>query len=88
MQPQTLLGIGGIRSEYNFGRDLATRLAEAMPHVVAGRSGRGPRRLVHRADLERVLAHARADQVDLWALVKGPDARAVIQGWLTLKEVN
>ncbi len=58
-----------------------------MPHIVAGRAGRGPRRLVHRADLERVLSHARAAQVDLWALVKQPDARTVIQGWLSRESV-
>ncbi|GAA4022820.1 hypothetical protein GCM10022631_41690 [Deinococcus rubellus] len=85
---QTLLGINGLREEYSFGRDLATQLAELMPHIVAGRAGRGPRRLVHRADLERLLAHARADQVDLWALVKQPDARTVIQNWLTPKAAN
>lgn len=87
-QIQTLLGIGDIRAEYSFGRDLATLLAENMPHIIAGRAGKGPRRLVHRSDLERVLAGARAEQVDLWALVKRPDARTIIQGWLTLAEAN
>ena len=86
--PPTLLGIASIRDEYAFGRDLATHLAELMPHIVAGRTGKGPRRLVHRADLERVLTHARAGQVNLWELVKQPDARTVIQGWLTREAVN
>ena len=85
---QTLLGIGDIRAEYSFGRDLATLLAENMPHIIVGRAGKGPRRLVHRVDFERVLACASAEQVDLWALVKRPDARTIIQGWLTLAGVN
>ena len=85
---QKLLGVREIRSEFGFGRDLATALAENMPHVVIGRRGLGVRRKVHRADFERVMAEALAANIDLWQLVKQPDARAVIQAWLTPKVAN
>ena len=87
-QPKSLIGINSIRQEFSIGRDLATRLAELLPHVTAGRVGTGVKRLVHRADLERIMARATAEKADLWALVRRPDAREVLQGWLALKEAN
>lgn len=86
--PRTLLGIPEIRSEFGFGRDLATRLAENMPHIVVGYAGRGPKRMVHRSDLERVMTRATAENADLWALVKREDASSILAGWLTLSGVN
>ena len=79
---KSLLGIGQIREEYSLGRELATRLAAAMPHIVVGRTGTGPRRLIHRADLENVLTQASMTQTDLWQLVRQEDAGIVIRSWL------
>ena len=87
-QSKALIGVNGIRSEFSLGRDLATRLAELLPHVTAGRVGTGVKRLVHRGDLERVIACATAEKADLWELVRRPDAREVLQAWLALKEAN
>ena len=49
-----MVGIGEIRREFLIGRDLATKLAELMPHLTVGRVGVGAKRLVQRADLEAV----------------------------------
>lgn len=83
---KSLLGIAQIREDYSLGRELATRLAAAMPHIVAGRTGTGPRRLVHRAELETVLTQASANQTDLWQLVRQEDAAVVLRSWLQLSQ--
>lgn len=87
-QTKTMVGVGDIRKDFSLGRDLATRLAELLPHVTAGRVGTGVKRLVHRADIERVMACAAAEGVDLWALVRRDDARDVLALWLARGAVN
>lgn len=87
-QPQKMLGIGDIRKQFSLGRDLATRLAELLPHVTAGRVGTGVKRLVHSADIERVMVRASAESADLWALVRQDDAREVLAHWLADWKVN
>lgn len=79
---QTLVGIGEIRREFSVGRELATRLAELMPHLTVGRVGMGPKRLVQRADLELVMARATVERTDLWELVRREDARDLLASWL------
>lgn len=83
-----LLGISGIRKEFSIGRELATRLAELLPHLTAGRVGMGAKRLVQRTDLERVMARAISERTDLWELVRREDAREVLAAWLTTVESN
>ena len=83
-----LLGINEIRKEFSMGRELATRLAELMPHLTAGRVGLGAKRLVQRADLDRVMARAISEQADLWELVRREDARELLAGWLATERMN
>lgn len=68
MNRKALLGNTDIRADYGLGRDLATRLARLLPHIKAGRSGRGDIVLVKREDLERLLNRAKAERLDLWDL--------------------
>ena len=82
-QTQQLLGIGDIRKEFSVGRELATRLAELLPHLTAGRVGLGARRLVQRVDMEQVVARAISERIDLWELVRKEDAREILADWLT-----
>ena len=83
-----MLGIGEIRREFSVGRDLATKLAELLPHLTVGRVGVGAKRLVQRADLERVMARATADRMDLCELVRREDARYLLASWLVSGEQN
>ena len=83
-----MLGINEIRKEFSVGRELATRLAELMPHLTAGRVGLGAKRLVQRADLDRIMARAISEQADLWELVRREDARELLASWLASVEQN
>ena len=85
---QKMIGIGQIRREFSVGRELATQLAELLPHLTVGRVGIGVKRLVQRADLERVMARATAERADLWELVRREDARELLASWLASGELN
>lgn len=82
MQTSTeLLSVADIRKNLGLGRDLTTALVRLLPHITLGKSGRGDRRLVRRADLDRLLARAAEERRDLWELVRDftPDT---LREWL------
>ncbi|WP_146202822.1 hypothetical protein [Deinococcus irradiatisoli] len=76
-----LLGVADIRNNLGLGRDLTTALVRLLPHITLGRSGRGDRRLVRRADLDLLLRRATEEQRDLWELSRDftPDT---LRAWL------
>ncbi|WP_019587581.1 hypothetical protein [Deinococcus apachensis] len=80
MTPE-LLSAADIRKQTGFGRDLTFALMEKMPHVTLGKSGRGDRRLVRRADLDLLLVRAAEERRDLWELARDftPDT---LREWL------
>lgn len=79
---KSLLANNDLRAEYGLGRDLATRVARLLPHVKAGRSGRGERLLVKRGDFERLIDRAAAERRDLWELAKEHTPES-LQAWLS-----
>lgn len=83
-----LINIATLRHEYGLGRDLATRFARLLPHIKTGRSGRGERLLVRRADFERLISRAATERVDLWQLARQSTPES-LQTWMnSAQELN
>lgn len=68
--PTELVGVADIRKNLGLGRDIATELVRLLPHVTLGRSGRGEKRLVRRADLDLLIHKAMQEKRDLWEMVR------------------
>ena len=65
-----LVGVADLRTHFNLGRDLATELVRLLPHITLGKSGRGEKRLVRRADFDLLIHKAMQEERDLWEMVR------------------
>ena len=78
---KSMLANRDLRLEYGLGRDLATKLAQLLPHVRMGAMGRGEKRLVRREDVDRLILRATLDGADLWELAK-THTQESLQAWM------
>jgi len=65
-----LVGVKELAQRYGLSKDTARSLLLLLPHVKAGRSGRGERILGRPTDFEQLITKATHDQCDLQVLIQ------------------
>jgi len=66
-----------LQTEYSLSRDLSLKLVALLPHVSLGRSGKGEKFLVRRADVDRFMTFAVQGNHNLWHLANALTAARI-----------